>query len=118
MTGNRTPNQITGTAGEDLAAAYFKKLKYKILQRNYRCKCGEVDLIVMKDDVIHFVEVKNRSKNLIPGRYAVTNYKQKHIRAVANHYLQERHLTYEHMIAFDVVEITAGELEYFENCFY
>lgn len=118
MTGNRTPNQIIGAAGEDLATAYFKKHQYKILKRNYHCKFGEVDLIVMKDDVIHFVEVKNRSKSFIPGRYAVTNAKQKHIRAVVNHYLQEQHAIYDYTISFDVVEITAGELEFFENCFY
>ena len=52
---------IIGKRGEDIAAAYSLCHGYAILARNYRRKCGEIDLILKKDGVVHFVEVKTLS---------------------------------------------------------
>jgi len=46
--------------GEDIAARFLKKRGYRILERNYRCRMGEIDIIAMKGGVLFFVEVKTR----------------------------------------------------------
>ena len=51
--------KITGNAGEIKAAEYLLKQGYSIIERNYRTKGGEVDIIAGKDDVVVFVEVKS-----------------------------------------------------------
>ena len=50
-----------GQEGEYLAAGFLRKKGYKLVERNYRCKTGEVDLIVLDRKVVVFVEVKTRS---------------------------------------------------------
>ena len=54
-----TNKQKVGEIGENVASEYLKKKGFKILERNYWKKWGELDIIAQKGDVIHFVEVKN-----------------------------------------------------------
>lgn len=118
MTNNQTFNQDFGKYGEDLAAQFCREHHMKIVARNYRCRAGEIDIIARQDDVLHFIEVKNRTHDLIPGRYAVNANKQRHIRQAAQTYLLQHHLTGDCLVSFDVIEITDGQLEFLENCFY
>lgn len=118
MTNTRNFNQEFGQYGEDLATRFCCQYNLKILQRNYRCRFGEIDLIARQGEVIHFIEVKNRTSDLIPGRYAVNTNKQRHIRRSAQNYLTQHKLTNECLVSFDVIEITDGRLEFLENCFY
>ncbi len=57
----QTPKQKTGEIGEDVAVKHLMKLSYKILDRNYRKKWGEIDIVAKKKGVIHFIEVKTIS---------------------------------------------------------
>jgi putative endonuclease len=50
-----------GQRGENLAVAYLQNLGYKVLERNYRCKLGEVDIIARDNDTLVFIEVRTRS---------------------------------------------------------
>ena len=118
MSDNQTLNQAFGKHGEDQAAQFCFKQKLKIIKRNYRCRFGEIDIIAERDDVLHFIEVKNRSHDLIPGRYAVNAGKQRHIRNCAQNYLMQHGITSDYLVSFDVIEITDGKLEFLENCFY
>ena len=54
-------NLEIGTMGENLACQYLEKNNYKILERNYRYKRSEIDIIAKKGDLIVFIEVKTRS---------------------------------------------------------
>lgn len=60
-------NQNIGKIGEETACKFLMKRGYQIILRNYWKKWGEIDIIVKKDQVIHFVEVKTVSKDLISG---------------------------------------------------
>ena len=51
--------KITGNAGEEKATEFLKNQGYSIIERNFRTKGGEVDIIALKDDVVVFVEVKS-----------------------------------------------------------
>lgn len=60
----QTDKQKIGQLGEDMACKFLMKHDYKILDRNYRKKWGEIDIISKKNNVIHFVEVKSVSLRL------------------------------------------------------
>ena len=80
-----------GLAGEELAADVLRRAGYQIVDRNYRCRAGEVDLVAMRRSTIVFCEVKTR----VDDRYgvpseAVHRSKQGRLRKVAAHWLSER----------------------------
>lgn len=109
-----------GRRGEDAACAYLERHGYKVVDRNYRCRWGEIDVIAVKGGTLAFVEVKTRH-NLrfgTPGM-AVTYAKQQKIRTTALHYLQQQK-GYNN-ISFDVIEILADDgkakLRHLPNCF-
>ena len=56
----------TGQLGEDIACKHLVRNGFKILERNYRCKIGEIDIVALKDEVVHFVEVKALSCGALP----------------------------------------------------
>ena len=118
MKNQQTFNQEFGQYGEDLATRFCRQNKLKIIKRNYRCKGGEIDIIASYNNVLHFIEVKNRSQGLISGRYAVDAKKQRHIRRAAQTYMMQNNLINQWLVSFDVIEITDGNLEFLENCFY
>lgn len=67
-----------GNIGEDAAAEFLEKNGYKILERNYSVRGGEIDIIAQKNDILAFVEVKTRSKKFITdGESAVDDNKRR-----------------------------------------
>lgn len=94
-----------GNWGEDQATNYLSNHGYKIIARNYRCRYGEIDIIVSKAKELTFVEVKSR-KSLIFGQpiEAVTTRKQQRIKTTAHFFLQENNTPYKRF-HFDVIEI-------------
>ena len=82
-----------GKAAENAAAEFLKAKGYKILERNYKNKFGEIDIIARQDGVICFVEVKARhSLNLGVPQEAVSTRKQRQICRVAVYYLKANRL--------------------------
>lgn len=106
-----------GRIGEDAAAMLLEAQGYEILDRNYKCSCGEIDIIAVKDAEISFIEVKTR-KNSIYGRpcEAVDNRKRRHIRNAAICYLRDagRGQCVFRRMHFDVIEIV---MEHIRNSF-
>ena len=94
-----------GTLGETLAANYLSQQGFQILERNYRCRLGEVDLIAKEGDILVIVEVKTR-QSLQYGLpcESITETKIQHIRRTALQYAQSRGLL-ECDFRFDVVEV-------------
>ena len=78
-----------GAIGEKLAADLLKKRGYKIIQRNFRCREGEIDIIAQKGECLVFVEVRTK-KNTAFGtpEESVTLSKREKLIALANTYLQ------------------------------
>lgn len=94
-----------GKFGESIAADFLKSKGYKIIDKNFRTRYGELDIIAKDGDCLVFIEVKTR-KNLFfgLGRESITLSKQNKIRRTALFYLQKRKTSYT-KIRFDVVEI-------------
>ena len=97
--------QITGREGEAAAIDYLKKRRYQILEQNFRCQFGEIDVITQKSGVLCFVEVKTRhnASHGSPAE-AVTRYKQRKIIQTALYYLQQKDPGHADM-RFDVVTV-------------
>jgi putative transposase len=94
-----------GDAGEDLAAAALKKQGYKILERNYTCTLGEIDLIARQGKTLVFIEVKTRRSEWFGApQEAVSPAKQARLRRLAAYYLKQKRLA-EVPVRFDVVAI-------------
>ncbi|MGM0502544.1 MAG: YraN family protein [Bacillota bacterium] len=82
-------NRTLGAIGENLAENYLKKSGYQILERNFWCYCGEIDLIAKIRNYISFIEVKFcRTPNFMLPQEKITKAKQKTIRKVAQYYLK------------------------------
>ena len=97
--------QKIGRFGEDEAVKYLKQKGYKILDRNFSCKRGEIDIIALDKDEIVFIEIKARIslKYGLPSE-AVTRNKLKHIYKTAEYYLYTRNLLNENT-RIDVIEV-------------
>lgn len=111
-----------GQVGEKLASEYFKKNKYQIIEHNFRCPYGEIDLILRKNKAYHFVEVKFR-RNIQYGlpQDSVVKKKQYRIRRLALLWLKTRCLPMDLDIHFDVLAISRidgrTKFELIENAF-
>lgn len=101
--------QAHGKLGEDTAAGLLEQAGYRILERNYRCPGGEIDLIAQKDGFLAFCEVKARLAGGILPREAVTPAKQNRIIRAALTYLSEH--PSELQPRFDVIEVTLSPAE-------
>lgn len=110
-------NKDKGKLGEDIASVYLKLKGYKIRERNFATKTGEVDIIAEDGDYIVFVEVKFRQSTTkgLP-REAVTPFKQRQIKRTAMCYLSNNNL-YENNIRFDVIEILKFKITHLEDAF-
>lgn len=83
-------NKELGNFGETQACKYLESIGYKVIQRNYRCMFGEIDIIAIKDRGIFFIEVKTReSLRYGDPAEAINNKKIKKLTKIANNYLSE-----------------------------
>lgn len=101
-TGVDRSNVARGRWGENLAATHYRRLGYTLLDRNWRSGTGELDLVLERDGVVVFSEVKaRRSDRYGPAAAAVGPTKQRRIRLLALEWL-ERHQPRRDGIRFDV----------------
>lgn len=110
--------RTVGTEKEKLAAEYLVGKGYRILDMNYRCKTGEIDIIASHEDTIVFAEVKYRAgKRYGTAVEAVSAAKQKTIRQVAMYYLVTRLHKSNVGCRFDVIGIDRDEITHIINAF-
>ncbi len=104
--------QLRGQQAENLVCRYLQAQGLQLVERNYRCKHGELDLIMKHKDSIVFVEVRYRNTlHFGGGVESVDRHKQARLIACAQHYLQHHKLDATIPCRFDVVAVlaTAGE---------
>ena len=94
-----------GTRGEQIAVKYLQNRGYRILERNYRNRLGEIDIIARHGRDLVFIEVKTRTDNLFGSPFdSVTAAKQRQLSKVALEYLS-KHNWLDHPARFDVVGV-------------
>lgn len=112
----------TGAKGELLAEAFLKKQGYRIVERNFRCKFGEIDLVGYRKGVLSFIEVKTRSSDAFGQPIdSVNKAKQRRLVRLANYYLYKKKASDALPCRFDVVSILMKdgkpEIDFFPNAF-
>ena len=122
MTGD--PRKRTGAAGEEAAAAHLRSAGYDIVDRNWRCRFGEVDLVAAMEGALVFVEVRARSASTL-SRFgapleSITPKKQLTLRRCAQAYMQRRETPHA-VVRFDCVGVVfdaAGRVESIQHIEY
>ena len=108
----------TGSRYENYAAAYLEEKGYRILEKNFRCKGGEIDLVGMDGTYLVFTEVKYR-KDRRQGypEEAVDARKQRRIYRAAQYYLSFKNLSPDTPCRFDVVAVEGADVRLIKNAF-
>ena len=97
--------QELGKKGEEIACIYLENRGYKIIEKNFFCKLGEIDIIVKQENTVIFIEVKTRkNKKFGNPAEAVNKRKQIHMYNVAKYYILIKGLR-NIQLRFDVIEI-------------
>jgi len=113
--------QLLGKEGERIAEAYLKKKGYRIVERNYRCALGELDLIVLDRRVLVFVEVKTRTGDGFGTPLEAVEFRKQHKMIQAAQYLITQKGLQQRDSRFDVVGISwpgrEPMVEHIENAF-
>ncbi|MFA6262890.1 MAG: YraN family protein [Candidatus Babeliales bacterium] len=111
---------ILGAQGEALVASWLERQGFTIIARNYQTRCGEVDIIAARDEVVAFVEVKTRQHEYFPISQAVTWPKQQRIIKAAQYFIISKQLR-DKVFRFDVATVIfqpeKHQIEYIENAF-
>ena len=111
----------TGRDGEAIAAGHLEQLGYRIIERNYRCRYGEIDLVATVDEFLVFVEVKTRT----PGQplhpaLSVTKRKRNKVRQLGEYY-RAQHAQLARQPRFDVIAVVLNpdgpKVEHIVNAF-
>lgn len=110
--------RATGSRYEEQAAVFLQERGVRILERNFRCRQGEIDLIGREGNTVVFFEVKYR-KNAACGMpaEAVDGRKQMRICRTADFYRMKRRLCDSVSMRFDVIAILNGEITWYRNAF-
>ena len=112
-----TARQVLGAAGEQAAADWYVANGYEVVARNWRCREGELDLVLRRGRKFVFCEVKSRSSTAFGAPVeAVTRAKQVRLRHLAARWIDECGVRPVE-IRFDVVSVLAGELEVLQGAF-
>ena len=105
----KLPSRHFGTMQETAAIAFLQAQGLTLLQRNYQCKLGEIDLIMLDGEQLVFTEVRYRRNCAYGSPLETVNYfKQRKLILCARHYLQRHPLPLDGRCRFDVLGITAG----------
>ncbi len=107
-----------GARYEQTAVDYLKERGYKILEQNFSCRTGEIDIIAMENGYLVFIEVKYR-KNAAKGfpQEAVDLHKIRKITYTAGYYMLKKHIPPDLPCRFDVVNILDRHISLIQNAF-
>jgi putative endonuclease len=101
-------NKIIGKFGEKIAAFYLKSLNYKIIEKNFKCRYGEADIIAVSGQDLIFIEIKTR-QNINYGFpfESVTKNKLNNIKKISQYFLLSKNyfVKYNFNLRFDIISI-------------
>lgn len=114
ITGRRTAKQIVGEAAEDRALQFLQQKGLTLVERNFRCKGGEIDLVMQEKNALVFVEVRKRADKRYGGAAAsVTARKQARLIIAAQIFLQRYRMP--PPCRFDVMAMDGEAMNWLKN---
>jgi len=116
-TKRQTQQQKTGADAEQKALEFLRRHKLKLITRNYRCRSGELDLIMQHNDTLVVVEVRYRHSDRFGSALeSITPHKQSRIIAATQHYVLQHNIN--PIIRFDVIAISGdSHIDWIQNAF-
>ena len=106
-------NTIIGSQNEEVALSFLEAEGFQIIETNYYArKLGEIDIIAMYDDVLHFIEVKSGQADFDPI-YNFTPSKQRKVINSSYYYMKAKNL--DMVFSIDLIVVRWGEVEFLEN---
>jgi putative endonuclease len=107
-----------GRSGEELAATWYRAHGYDVLDRNWRCSTGEIDIVARRGGLVVVVEVKTRRTDAfgVPA-LAVTPVKQRRLRRLAASWLGEHRIGRRVEVRFDVASVVGEVVTIYERAF-
>jgi len=114
-------NREKGILGENIARDYLAKKGYRIVEKNYRTKVGEIDLIAEKDNILVFVEVKSRTTTSFGLPCEAVNRKKLNRIVKASHVYIKQNGYKDYQVRYDVIEVfLSGDvrINHIENVLY
>ena len=110
--------RTTGSHYESVVAAFLQKQGYVILEQNFRCRSGEIDLIAKDGKYLVFIEVKFRSSNRAGSALeAIDSRKAYQVRKIAAIYLYQKQYSESTPIRFDAAGVDGESITYIKNAF-
>jgi putative endonuclease len=117
VSGPSSANAARGAYGEDRAASWYRERGYSIIERNWRSRHGEIDLIAGRGELVVFVEVKARASERFGSPFeAITAAKQRRIHRLAYEWLAQ-HDVHGVRLRFDAVAVLGAEVSVIEDAF-
>lgn len=117
----REPNLQRGAAAERRAGLHLEAQGLRLMTRNYRCRMGEIDLVMQDGAAVVFVEVRLRGRNaLVSAAESIDAHKQSRLIAAAHHYLMTHARAANAPCRFDCVLMTSqedGQIEWIKSAF-
>jgi len=104
-------SRAKGNIAEDEACKYISALGFQIIERNFTLRGGEIDIIALKDEILHFIEVKSGSS--YHPLYNITPQKLQHVINTAQRFMQKKNLDMAFVI--DAISVRDGRCELIEN---
>ncbi len=118
MRKQKTFNKDVGTWYEELAEDYLKERKCQILEKNFRTRQGEIDLIIKDQEYLVFVEVKYRKNASLGMPYEAVDYKkQRQICRISDYYRVFHQVSEFTPMRFDVISICGSQIDWIKNAF-
>jgi TIGR00252 family protein len=110
--------RTVGAQTEERAARYLEKQGYALVARNYRCYCGEIDIVAEDGGAVVFIEVKyRRTAEYGTPEQAVDAHKQARIRRAAMCFLKEQGFSDDTAMRFDVIAMDEREIRLYRDAF-
>lgn len=114
---SKTTSDI-GSDAEAIALKHLKKHGLVLIDQNFRCRFGEIDLIMSESETLVFIEVRYRRNSHYGSPIeSVTNAKQEKVRTTAQHYLLKNNIGESRPTRFDVIGIVPNEIAWIKNAF-
>ena len=114
----RQNNRQIGDKKEEFVCEWLETQGYRIVERNFRCRSGEIDIVAREGAYLVFIEVKYRKNKQCGGSlYAVPRAKQQKICYAARHYIAKHSIPLNHPMRFDVLAIDGEEIMHIQNAF-
>lgn len=102
----RTSKQVHGDKGEDLAVSFLERRGYKVIERNYRIRGGEIDIVALEGDTLVFVEVKARSSEEFGSPLEAITYRKLKVLVRAAEFYKMKHPRLPEAMRIDAVAIS------------